>query len=368
MKKYLIVLLAFIISSCSNGQTTEAENGIDDANKVMTTEQAKILFNKTKFFPNSTQLAIALIKNEKVHFIGIERKNDTIRLVENYNNVFEIGSITKVFTSTLLSNFVIDQKIKLDDPIQDHIDFKINSNSKITFKQLANHTSGLPRLPSNLDLFLVDQNNPYKDYDKEKLKAYLTKEVKLNQEPGIKYEYSNLGAGILGFELSRISNASYESLLQEKIFEKYKMKSSTTNKPSIASKLVKGLKPTGEATSNWDFDALASAGALFSTVEDLSLFAKAQFNNDNKALRLTQKPTFRINDNMQIGLGWHIITLKGGGEWLWHNGGTGGYTSSMALDVEQKNGIIILSNVSAFHKKMGNIDLLGFELLKTLDE
>jgi CubicO group peptidase (beta-lactamase class C family) len=368
MRKYLTALIGLILSSCSNGQTTVAENRIEISNEGITKKQSELLFDNIKSFPNNTQLSIALIKNGKTEYIGIERKNDTIKLIENFKNVFEIGSITKVFTATLLSNFINDQQLKLDDNIQDYLDFKIKSENIITFKELANHTSGLPRLPSNLNLLLIDQDNPYKDYDEEKLISYLTKEVELNQEPGIKYEYSNLGAGILGFELATISKSSYESLLQEKIFTKYSMVNSTSTRENVKTELVKGLKPNGKPTSNWDFDALAGGGAIFSTVEDLSKFALAQFDNTNNELSLTQKPTFKVNDNMSIGLGWHILKRKNGGELIWHNGGTGGYTSSMALDLENKNGIIILSNVSAFNKKMGNIDQLCFGLIKTLDE
>lgn len=368
MRKCLITLIGIVLSSCLNGQTTITENGIETTTNGINKEQSKLIFDNTKSLPNKTQLSLALIKNGKIDFIGIERIEDTIKLIENYSNTFEIGSITKVFTATLLSNFVNDQKLKLDDNIQDYLDFKINFNKEITFKELANHTSGLPRLPSNLNLLFVDQDNPYKDYDKEKLIEYLTTEIKLNQEPGIMYEYSNLGAGILGFELAMISNSSYESLLQDKIFTKYKMVNSTSKRENIQSELVKGLKPNGKTTSNWDFDALAGGGAIFSTVEDLSKFALAQFDNKNNELILTQKPTFKVNDNMSIGLGWHILKRKNDGELLWHNGGTGGYTSSMALDLENKNGIVILSNVSAFNKKMGNIDQLCFKLIKTLDE
>jgi CubicO group peptidase (beta-lactamase class C family) len=368
MRKYLTALVGIILPFCSNGQITVAENGIEISNNRITKEQSQLLFDNTKSFPNNTQLSIALIKNGKINFIGIERTNDTIKLIENFKNTFEIGSITKVFTSTLLSNFVNDQEIKLDDNIQDYLDFKINTDDVITFKELSNHTSGLPRLPSNLNLLFVDQDNPYKEYDKEKLISYLTKKVKLNQEPGIKYEYSNLGAGLLGFELATIAKSTYELLLQEKIFTKYKMINSTSKRENLKTELVKGLKPNGKPTSNWDFDVLAGGGAIFSTVEDLSKFALAQFDIANKELALTQKPTFKVNDNMSIGLGWHILKRKDGGGLIWHNGGTGGYTSSMALDLENNNGIVILSNVSAFNKKMGNIDQLCFRLIKTLDE
>lgn len=368
IKKYLTVLFGFVLSSCSNGQTKVAKNGIETLNNKINKEQFELLYDNTKLFPDDTQLSLALIKNGKIYFIGTKRINDTIKLIENYKSTFEIGSITKVFTSTLLSNFVNDQKLKLDDNIQDYLDFKINSENKITFKQLANHTSGLPRLPSNLNLLFVEKDNPYKDYDQEKLINYLTGEVELNKESGIKYEYSNLGAGLLGFELVTISKLSYESLLQKKIFTKYEMVNSTSRRENIQTKLVKGLKPNGETTSNWDFDVLAGGGAIFSTIEDLSKFALAQFDNTNKELALTHKPTFKVNDNMSIGLGWHILKRKNGSELIWHNGGTGGYTSSMALDLENTNGIIILSNVSAFNKKRRNIDKLCFELIKTLDK
>ena len=365
--KCISVFIGLVFASCSNGQTI-AKNGIDVSTIKIDKGQSELIFANSKSFPNNTQLSIALIKNGNVDFIGIERIADTIKLTENSKSAFEIGSITKVFTATLLSNLVSEQKLKLDDHIQDYLDFKINIKKEITFQELANHTSGLPRLPSNLNLLSVDRDNPYKDYDKEKLTEYLISEVKLKQDPGIKYEYSNLGAGILGFELAMISNSSYENLLQERIFKKYEMEHTTSKKEGLKSKLVRGLKPNGTKTSNWDFDALAGGGSIISTVEDLSKFALAQFNRQNSELALTHKPTFKVNDNMSIGLGWHILKRKSGVELIWHNGGTGGYTSSMALDLENQHGVIILSNVSAFNRKMGNIDQLCFSLMESLDK
>ncbi len=101
-----------------------------------------------------------------IKFYGIKRVNDSIITIDNHNSVSEIGSITKVFTSILLSNFVIDKKIELDDKINNYINISLKNNTKISFKQLANHTSGLPRLPSNLNLALVNPENPYQEYGK----------------------------------------------------------------------------------------------------------------------------------------------------------------------------------------------------------
>jgi CubicO group peptidase (beta-lactamase class C family) len=367
MKKIVILFIGLLFWSCTKGQATKAVNGLEATIEGVTTDQLEAIYNKTKEFPNQTQLSIGLIKNGKVHFVCIKRTKDTIHWKENAQKVFEIGSITKVFTSTLLANLVIENKLKLNDNIQDYLEVELNTEENITFKTLANHTSGLPRLPTNLNLMTVDQNNPYANYDEEQLNTYLTTKLKLSQSPGEKYAYSNLGAGLLGFELAKLSNTTYEALLQEKIFQKFDMPNSTSVRKEIKAPLVKGLKPDGSPTSNWDFDALAGGGAILSTVEDLSKFAKAQFNQNNKVLQLTHQPTFKVNNKMSIGLGWHLVKGKKGKQLLWHNGGTGGYTSSMALDMENNNGIIILSNVSAFNPNMGNIDRLGFELIETMD-
>jgi len=366
IKSFLPLIMGLFLLNCVNGQINIAENALESLSNSITSEQAELIYSNVNAFPDKTELSIAIIENGKVKFIGVKRINDTIKQIENKQKVFEIGSISKVFTATLLSNFVQEGKVKLTDPIQDYIDYNIKTTQIITFKQLANHTSGLPRLPSNLDLFTVDPNNPYKEYDKQKLKEYLTEKIELNQQPGAKYEYSNLGAGILGFILTEISGLTYEKLLQEKIFSRYEMTSSTTNRQKVEEMLTKGLNPKGKETSNWDFDVLVGAGGILSSVNDLSKFAKAQLNEENKELVLTQKQTFVINENMKIGLGWHIPG-KNGKNFIWHNGGTGGYASSMALNKENKNGVIILSNVSGFNPQMGNIDKLCFGLMETLN-
>ncbi len=360
MKKILMILNGLLFLNCFNGQAQSAQTSITEA-------QIKLIYEKTKSFPENTQLSIAIIDSGEINFIGIKRQNDSILQIENHRNTFEIGSISKVFTSTLLSNLVVNNQLKLEHNIQDYIDFKLKTTKTITFKELANHTSGLPRLPSNLNLMHTDPSNPYKNYDEEKLKIYLKEKLKLNQTPGENYEYSNLGAGFLGYLLAKISNSNYEKMLQERIFSKYGMSNSTADRTIINSELVKGLDDKGEETPNWDLNILAGAGGMLSTVDDMTKFALAQFNDENFELKLTHQSTFKINENMEMGLGWHIIKASDGkDEMIWHNGGTGGYTSSIALNLKNNSGIIILSNVSAFNKSMGEIDNLCFELIKTM--
>ena len=134
---------------------------------------ANEIYSLTRYFPNKTQLSIAVLKNGKVKYYGIIIKNDTIKSIENQTKVFEIGSITKVFTSSVLASLVIDDKLKLSDFINDYYAFSFNNSAKITFLELANHTSGLPRLPENLDL--SNDTNPYKNYGVNELNEYLSK-------------------------------------------------------------------------------------------------------------------------------------------------------------------------------------------------
>ena len=350
-------------------EEVNAENVINNLsikNSLTTSDQSEIIFENTKVFPNNTQLSIAIISNGKVRYYGIKKESDTISTIDNQKSIFEIGSISKVFTSTLLANFVIDGKVKLLDNINDYLKAPIKNSTEISFIDLANHTSGLPRLPSNLDLINVDPENPYKEYKEKELEDYVTNQLELSNKG--KYQYSNLGAGLVGYTLSKIENDTYESLLQHKIFSKYEMQNSTTDITTIKGNLVKGLNNEGIEVPNWDLAVLAGAGAIFSTVEDLSQFAISQFEDKNKELELTRVKTFELNENTDIGLGWHILKNKSDNLWYFHNGGTGGYSSSMVLEEKSKNGIIILSNVSAFNPNKGNIDKLCFELMKTVEK
>jgi CubicO group peptidase (beta-lactamase class C family) len=329
-------------------------------------EIAENIYSKSKNFPNNTQLSIAIIRNGKTNYYGIIKVNDSIKAFENQNRIFEIGSLTKVFTSTVLSSLVVDNKIKLTDNINSFYPFDFKDNVKINFESLANHTSGLPRLPENLDL--SNETNPYKKYGNKEIEDYLKNLLKLENSNSKKYLYSNLGAGILGNTLGLTQKTSFQNLLQKRIFDKYKMENSFMSSQNLEGKLVKGLNENGEIISNWDFDSLFGGGGILSCTEDLAKFASAQLNPKNKELSLTRTPTFTINEKMKIGLGWHILKSENNQELIWHNGGTGGYSSSMSINIKEKTAVIILSNVSAFNTEMKNIDELCFALIKQTEK
>jgi len=320
-----------------------------------------------KHFPDKTQLSIVRVADDKVTFGGIKNEKDFLVIVQNQDSMFDIGSVTKIFTSTLLSKFIHDGLLKQDDPIKNHFDFTLRQSNlgkkEITFKNLANHTSGLPRVDMNILYWMTHFNNPYQNYDEVKLINYLKNKLKLMSVPGTKYNYSNLGAGLLGFIMCKMTLKSYEQLLQENIFIPWGMTNSTSDDSKIKTEAINGLNIFGRLAKNWTFsDAAAGAGAIKSTCKDLSRFIQANFD-PNPILDLPSQKTFTIKNNLGIGLGWHIAS-KENKTIHWHNGGTGGYRSCLAIDKTNKQGVAVLSNLSPLHGKKDIIDKICFHLLE----
>lgn len=318
-------------------------------------------------FPKNMEVAIGYISDGSVQKpFGFIKKRKWKEL-DNSQHIFEIGSISKVFTSYLLSTACELKMIDLNDTIQkEWKEISWNDTTPITYKMLANHTSGLPRLPGNWMISMAENpSNPYSSYDERTLLSYLENDMKLATDPGSSYAYSNLGAALLGYLICRKMNMSYEAALQRFLFEKLSMSSSSIHREQLNEKnLVVGLDPSGNEMGYWDFDVLAGAGAVKSNVEDMLLFMENQLNDSSERIELMQDRTYEGKE-INLALGWHLIKED---MFLWHNGATGGFRSSLILDRETKNGLIILTNISSLHPKAGTIDKLVVELIEMLNE
>lgn len=317
-------------------------------------------------FPINTEFSIAKVSEGQTYFYGVVKKDDGLNVVNNERAVFEIGSISKVLTSTMLAQVNIDDKLKLDDDISKYINCSIYKNAQITFTQLATHSSGLPRLPPGLlwSALFKDRKNPYRYFGDAELIDYVQK--KLIQKKIGKFRYSSLGAGLLGHTLCDILGTNYESALQQLVCRPLGLKSTTTDRNLLLESLVKGRDRKGKETPYWDLNALVGAGGIYSNVTDLTKFALANFDEKNEALKLQHKPTLTVDKEVSVGLGWLIINSKntGGANWFYHNGGTGGFCSEYFMDLKSKTAIILLTNVSGIAFKSAKLPKLAFELMK----
>jgi len=283
----------------------------------------------------------------------------------NGDTVFEIGSATKVFTSLLLADMVNRGEVALTDPVAKYLPAEVKvperGGVKITLQQLAMHTSALPSLPSNLNP--KDANNPYADYTVQQLYEFLSS-AELTRDIGSRYEYSNLGAGLLGHALARRAGTDYETLVRKRILDPLGMKStSITLSKSMKERLATGHDQTLKPVLNWDFPTLAGAGALRSTANDMLTFLAANLSYTKTALAapmaamLVPRHETGMADT-EIALGWHISNI-GGHEIVWHNGGTGGYRSFLGFDPKRRIGVVVLSNTST----NAGVDDIGRHLL-----
>lgn len=301
---------------------------------------------------NTRSLAIGVIHRNQLRTYFYGETQQGISSLPTADTRYEIGSLTKLFTATLLADLVNKQLISLDDSIVKFLPDSLQQNpslQKITFRSLANHSSGLPRMASNWNTAAnFDAKDPYASYNRQALFSYL-KNCSLTRAPAEEYEYSNLGYGLLGELITIITKKSYMQLVDEIICKPLAMTHTSDKKISKEEQLIKVYDSQGAETTQWSFQALTGAGALKSTVNDLLKFASCQFNmpqsDIEKNLALTREFTFFIPPATDIGLGWHMDMLDGL-IYYNHNGGTAGSSSFIGLSPDSKSAVVVLSNAS----------------------
>jgi len=267
------------------------------------------------------------------------------------DTVYEIGSVSKVFTGVLLGDAVARGRLKLEQPVQELLPKRVKMPTyrerPITLRDLTTHVSGLPTLPDNFRP--SDATNPYADYTVEQMYEFL-KGYKPERAPGTKYEYSNLAVGLLGHVLALNAGQTYEQLLRERIATPLGMSDTNiTLNAKLRSRLAKPHLDDGTAAANWDLPTLAGAGAIRSTVKNMLRFVRANLNpppgDVGKAIetawQVHQKPL--AAGDFAIGLGWHLAQ---DGQTRWHNGQTGGYHAMMLVNRQLETGVVLLANTA----------------------
>jgi CubicO group peptidase (beta-lactamase class C family) len=328
------------------------------------TELRGLLANRTEEARKAAGIVLGLVDQAGESFLAAGATAPGGTTVPGPDTVFEIGSITKVFTSLVLADMAVKGEVSLDDPVARLLPPTVKvpgrGGREITLRDLSNQVSGLPRLPGNFKP--GDMGDPYIDYGPADLYAFLSGYA-LPRDIGAKYEYSNVGVGLLGHALALKAGVGYEELVRRRVLGPLGMTDTAiTLTAAMKDRLAVGTDPTLKPVKNWGFDAVAGAGALRSTARDMLKFLTAAMGLRETPLRkafdlMLAKTVPTGTPDLEIGLGWHLWK-KYGATVVWHNGGTGGYRSFAGFDPAKKTAVVVLCNTSF------GVDDLGLHALE----
>jgi CubicO group peptidase (beta-lactamase class C family) len=297
---------------------------------------------------NSFGLSVALHWNGKDYFYNYGEADKAQNIKATNLTGYEIGSITKTFVGYLLAKAVVDKKIVLADPITKYLPDSVAKNpaiQNIKIVDLANHTSGLPRLP--VDLYNtpgLKQDDPYAHYNDAMLFKGLS-QIKPARKPGEQYEYSNYAMGILGTILGRVYKQSFEDLVAIYILKPMKLPNTTAGN-TLVNNMSVGYYEKGTPAGYWKFQSLAPAGSIKSNAIDLLNYGKGTLEimlSANPISALLTTPTYNKPPNV-VSLGWHRNSTTETPAIYQHGGGTYGFRSHLAICPDQNWAVVVLAN------------------------
>ncbi len=265
------------------------------------------------------------------------------------NSIFEIASLTKTFTSLMLS-IAIEKELVTPDTTLAEIrpEWEKSKLGKITLLELSTHRSGLPRLPC--DFHYKDPKSPYADYTEDELVKSISdetiersKDCEILARPTKESHYSNWGPALLGNALSVRSGLSYGDMLRKWITGPLGMRDtvislSTEQRPRVIQGFDEDLSPT----PLWERAGMYGNGAILSTPEDIMIYARAMVRPEEtpfpKAIRRAQERQFK-----HMAYGWFVTR----GDNIWHNGMTGGFSSLFKAYLDKDMAVFALSNTAS---------------------
>ncbi len=343
---------SFLISGLSTallptlGAATASDQGVLDDDAI-----GAILAERIEADRRSVGILAAVITAQgDRQVVGRGRLDQSDPRVPDIDTVFEIGSITKVFTALLLADMALRGVVAWDEPVARLLPPFVHvprfGETQITLLDLATHTSGLPRMPSNFHP--ADPGDPYADYTVGQLYDFLDNAT-LTRTPGTAYEYSNLGYGLLGHALARRAGSGFEELVRARICVPLGLDSTAvTLDASMRARRAIGHDAALGPVEPWSLPTLAGAAALRSTGRDLLAFLAAASGHAATPLAPAFEAllgTRRRGDApaTEAALGW-LVTHRAGGEVVWKNGGTGGFSSYAGWSPRSGRCAVVLGN------------------------
>ena len=356
MKKYKLIILICCLSFVNSAMAQTSKENL--SNFIQKTTDS---IYKKEGLPG---IFVGILNNGERYFFNSGFADPEKQMPYNPATMFEIGSITKTFTAYVLTAVLMENKIAETEMIVKYLPDSVKQNknlSSISFLNLMNHTSGLPRLPENMKP--VNEMQPYENYSSTELFAYLKN---CTPKTDGKYDYSNLGGGLAGVLAERISGKTYAVLLDEYIFLPFKM---VTPANSIASNQNKsqGYFTKNDKAEYWNMDVLAPAGGLKCTGAEILTYLQnmcfPETDNSKTIVTKVTTQTIAVNPRIAIGSGWHILTDKDQQPVYWHNGGTYGFSTFCAFTKNKSKAVIVVIN--QFNKNAFS-DGLGLKIIKKI--
>lgn len=278
------------------------------------------------------------------------------------DTIFQIGSITKVVTTLILSDLITKGDVSLDDPVQGYLPASVRLRERgrpITLRDLATHLSGLPRMPTNLDLH--GRPNPIAAYGERDLYQFLA-DYTPEREPGSNYLYSNLGVALLGRLIARRAGTDYEALLHQRVIDPLALTNTAINlSRSQKRRLTPGHDRRLQPVESFEMEALPASGSLRMSANDVLTLLSVYFGQDTP---LAQAATFQMAQprppvGPNVGLCLVIRARADGQRYFSASGSKEGYDCTISFEPGAQRGVVVLSNTNADD----NLDAFGQHLL-----
>lgn len=334
-------LLSFFLVAKVYSQTTDSEP------HLQVLEIVKNILEEERKKHNIPGMSVALYANNQEYFLSFGLADKENRTYIDSETLFRLGSIAKVFTSTVLSIKAIEGRVNLNDKISKYLHINNqpilnNAFSKISLLNLATHTSNLPRA------FPDTPENSIKTEDQ--LIEYLN-QWQATSPAGSNYFYSNLGFSILGIALARENQSTYMEMLNSLILEPLKMNATVVDVPDfLGSRLATGYHDDKAVEKIKQKRLNIPSGGLYSSARDMLKFLKANLGLEGPrklitAMEFAQKEFFAVSKQLSLGLGWQRFTTKENILIIDKNGGLPGFSSYIGMRTQDKKmGIVILVN------------------------
>lgn len=365
IRKTLLYLSAILLTGCQALQAAETDRVKADAAAAV----------REPHFPDDEVIRArmsAVIEEgpAKGIIVGLLERDGSTRILQvgeagagamplSKQSVFEIGSVTKLFTAILLAQMVAEGQVSLSDSVSAHLPPRAvvptRNGREISLLDLATHHAGLPRRPG--DHTFSDPKNPYGGYTTEQLYEFLAS-YDLSADPGSKYEYSNVGFALLTDVLERRSGKSYAELVRERILSPLGMRRTGLELDrTLAPLAAKGHDEKGQVVPPFAAGAFSGAGALRSTAEDMLKFLAANLRPPEtklgRAIRESQIVRKQLDPHKGVALGWHVRSIGRDQKILFHTGQTPGFVTWIGFNPDEGVGLVLLANSGAFRDKLG---------------